>query len=78
MNTTLHLKPLEAVKVFPYARARVFTDQRQAVPGTPLASGTADANGTLILDLPQRTELLAQRADLSAVHVMNGTTRVST
>lgn len=76
MNTTLKaLVPGEAIKAHLATKARPFVDMRQQVPSAPLASGAADANGALTLDLPQRTEVLCQRADGTAIQIYNATTQ---
>lgn len=76
MNTTFkRLTPGATYKAHLYSRAHPFVDLLQQVPGAPLASGVASATGDLTLDLPSRTEVLLQRADGTAIHVLNSTTR---
>lgn len=76
MNTTFRrLTPGATYKAHLASKAQPFVDVRQAVPGAALASGAADANGDLTLDLPDRIELLIQRPDLSAFRVLNAVTR---
>jgi hypothetical protein len=76
MNTTFkRLSPGVTYKAHLATRARPWVDLLQPVPGAPLASGAADVNGDLTLDLPERVELLVQRPDNTAFAVLNATTR---
>lgn len=78
MNTTVKgFKPGEAVKAFHQMKAQPFTQYRQVPPGAPLASGTADVVGTLVIDLPTWTPVALVRPDGSSVLVENASTVVT-
>lgn len=78
MNTTIKgLRPGVTYKAFAYAHVRPWADMRQVCPLTPVASGAADANGTLTLDLPERREVGLQAADASLIQINNATTVVT-
>lgn len=79
MNTTVKgLKPGVTYNAFAYAKVRPWADMRQACPLTPVASGAADASGTLTLDLPERQEVGLQAPDTSLIQINNATTVVTT
>ena len=78
MNTTLKgLTPGATYKAHRAFKASPYLHYRQQIPGAPLVSGAADANGTLVLDLPVRTEVVVQGADGTGVYVNNATTVVT-
>lgn len=78
MNTTLKgLVPGETIRAHLRTKAGPFVDMRQQVPSAPLASGVADANGNLTLNLPQRQEVLCQRSNGTAIQINNATTQGS-
>jgi hypothetical protein len=78
MNVTLkRLVPGATYKAFYAAKASAFVDMLMPVPGASVASGAADVNGNLTLDLPVRQEMLVQGPNGYARSVMNSTTRGS-
>lgn len=78
MNTTIKgLKPGATYKAYAYAKVRPWADMRQLCPLTPVATGAANAVGTLTLDLPERQEVGLQAADASLIQINNATTVVS-
>jgi hypothetical protein len=78
LNTTIKgLTPGATYNAFAYASVRPWADMRQTCPLTPLASGAADANGSLTLDLPERREIGLQGADTSLIQINNAQTVVT-
>ena len=78
MNTTIKgLRPGLTYKAYAYAKVRPWADMRQACPLTPVATGAADAAGTLTLDLPERQEVGLQAPDTSLIQINNATTVVT-
>jgi hypothetical protein len=77
LTTIKGLVPGATYKAHLYARARTWADMRQAFPGTPLASAAADVNGTLVLDLPTRTEIGVQDSTGRLFQINNATTVVT-
>jgi|KBSMisStaDraftv2_1062788.scaffolds.fasta_scaffold66960_6 hypothetical protein len=75
MNVILGgLVPAATYKAFLAAKAQVYVDMLMQVPGAAYASGAADANGYLTLDLPLRQEFLIQGPNGYAKRVLNATT----
>jgi hypothetical protein len=68
------LTPGATYNAFRYARARVWADMRQMCPSVPLATGAADVNGTLTLDLPERTEIGVQGPGARLIQINNAQT----
>lgn len=78
MNTTLKgLVPGATYKAHLAFKCAPWLHYREQIPFAPLTSGAADANGTLTLDLPTRTEIVVQGSDGLSRRVLNSTTRVS-
>lgn len=78
MNTTIKgLTPGATYKAHRMVKASHSLHYREQIPGTPLTSGAADANGTLVLDLPVRTEVVLQAADGRGIQINNATTVVT-
>lgn len=78
MNTTIKgLTPGATYNAFAYAQVRPWADMHQFCPFVPFSSGTADASGTLTMDLPERREIGLQATDGSLIHVNNAQTVVT-
>lgn len=78
MNTTLkNLVPGATYKAHLGVKAAPWLHYREQIPGAPIASGAADADGNLTLDLPEKTEVVVQGADGYARWVHNNTTEVT-
>lgn len=76
MNVTFErLTPAATYKAFYAAKASAFVDMLQQVPGANVATGAADANGTLTLDLPVKQEILIQGPNGYARRSLISTTR---
>lgn len=77
MNTTIKgLSPDVTYTAHLYARARTWADMHQPCPFAPLASGDADADGNLTLDLPVRTEVGLMDPTGRLIQINNATTTV--
>jgi hypothetical protein len=78
MNTTIKgLAPGVTYKAHKASKVTPWLHYREQVPGAPLISGPADVNGTLVLDLPVRTEVVLQSPDGRGIYVNNATTVVT-
>lgn len=78
MNTTLKgLVPGATYKAHLAAKAEPWLHRNEQVPFAPLVSGAADVNGTLVLDLPARTEVVVQGSDGRTRRINNATTKVT-
>lgn len=72
---TMKVSPGETVKLFPAARCEPQVRYGDLVPGAPVETAVADANGIATFTQPSRIEFYAQRANKQFVKVMNSTTR---
>jgi hypothetical protein len=72
-----NLIPGGAYKAFLSTKAEPFLHYREQPPGTPLATGSADVNGRLSLDLPDYQDVVLVGADGRGVHALpRGFTRM--
>jgi hypothetical protein len=70
------VSPGEVVKLYKAAAVQPFVRYGGLVPGTPVASATADATGlATFTSQPSRIEFMAQRPSGQLIHLMDSTTR---
>jgi hypothetical protein len=69
------VSPGEVVKLYKAAAVQPFLRYGGLVPGTPVASATADAAGVATFTQPSRIEFMAQRPSGQLIHLMDSTTR---
>jgi hypothetical protein len=77
-QTIKGLTPGATYKAHRAYKAAPYLHYREQIPGAPIVSGAADSSGTLVLDLPVRTEVVVQGADGRGIYVNNATTVVTT
>jgi hypothetical protein len=69
------VSPGEVLKLYKASAVEGFLRYGGLIPGTPVASATADGTGVATFTQPSRIEFYAQRPTGQLIHLMDSTTR---